>query len=183
MPTTPAPLPAVPPGADSITLGAGCFWCTDAVFLQLPGVISVTSGYMGGHVPHPTYEQVCTGNTGHAEVSQVVFDPQKITLEQVLNQFWHAHDPTTLNRQGGDVGPQYRSAIFYNSEAQRAAAEASRAAASRDFTAPIVTEITPTATFYPAENYHQDYYRLNKNRNPYCQAVIRPKLQKLGLQS
>ncbi len=177
-----APPPQIPPGAEYITLGAGCFWCTDAVFQQLPGILSVTSGYMGGQRPNPTYEQVCSGATGHAEVSRVVFDPAITSLEEVLQAFWRAHDPTTLNRQGGDEGTQYRSAIFYNDQAQRAIAEKSLAEARRRFVDPIVTELTPVAEFYPAEDYHQDYYRLNKLRNPYCRAVIGPKLKKLGLE-
>ncbi|MEO7934588.1 MAG: peptide-methionine (S)-S-oxide reductase MsrA [Chthoniobacterales bacterium] len=166
---------------ETITLGAGCFWCVEAVFQQLPGVLSVTSGYMGGSVLSPTYEQVCNGNTGHAEVTRIVFDPAQITLETILGTFWHAHDPTTLNRQGGDVGTQYRSAIYFENAAQKEVAEASKRDAQAEFSRPIVTEVTPADTFYPAENYHQDYYRLNKNRNPYCQMVIRPKLAKLGL--
>ncbi len=171
----------IPPGAQVITLGAGCFWCVEAVFQQLPGVLSVTSGYMGGSVLNPTYEQVCNGNTGHAEVTRIVFDPDQTSLEKILGVFWHAHDPTTLNRQGGDMGTQYRSAIFFENAAQKEIAEASKVAARPEFPKPIVTEITAADTFYPAENYHQDYYRLNKNRNPYCQMVIRPKLGKLGL--
>ncbi len=170
-----------PPGTEAITLGAGCFWCTEAVFEQLPGVISVTSGYMGGTVKKPTYEQVCTGQTGHAEVSRVVYDPQKVTLEKLLTYFWKIHDPTSLNRQGADVGTQYRSAIFYETVAQKSVAEKSRANAAKEFLKPIVTEITRATEFYPAENYHQDYYRLNK-RMPYCQRVIAPKLRKAGLQ-
>lgn len=178
---SPAPMPKVPDGAEVITLGAGCFWCTEAVFQQIPGVISVTSGYMGGTVKNPTYEQICTGETGHAEVAQIVFDPKKTTLEKVLATFWHAHDPTTLNQQGADRGTQYRSAIFYQAESQKVVAEKSKTHAAKEFSKPIVTEITKAADFYPAENYHQDYYRLNKNRNPYCRAVIAPKLKKLGL--
>lgn len=166
-----------------ITLGAGCFWCVEAVFQQLPGVLRVTSGYMGGTVENPTYEQVCNGRTGHAEVTRVEFNSDQISLEQILETFWHAHDPTTRDRQGGDVGPQYRSAIFYQTDAQRTAAIASKEAAKASFSDPIVTEITAAATFYEAEGYHQDYYRQNKNRNPYCQMVIRPKLAKLGLEA
>ena len=180
--TKPAPKPNIPEGAEVITLGAGCFWCTEAVYQQIPGVLSVTSGYMGGTVKNPTYEQVCDGTTGHAEVAQLVYDPKATSLEKVLAQFWHMHDPTTLNRQGGDTGTQYRSAIFYHTDAQRSIAEKSRAEAAREFTKRIVTEITKATEFYPAENYHQDYYRLNKNRNPYCQRVIAPKLRKAGLQ-
>jgi peptide-methionine (S)-S-oxide reductase len=178
----PAPVPAIPPGAEVITLGAGCFWCTEAVYQQIPGVLSVTSGYMGGKIPNPTYEQVCTGDTGHAEVAQLVFDPKLTSLEQILAKFWHIHDPTSLNRQGADAGTQYRSAIFYQNDSQRAVAEKSKAEAAKEFSQPIVTEITKATEFYPAENYHQDYYRLNKNRNPYCQRVIAPKLKKAGLQ-
>ncbi len=165
-----------------ITLGAGCFWCTEAVFQQIPGVIAVKPGYMGGKTKNPTYEDICTGTTGHAEVAQLTFDPAKVTLEKILEIFWHAHDPTTLNRQGGDVGTQYRSAIFYENDAQREIAEKSKAAAGKEFSKPIVTEITKAPTFYVAENYHHDYYKRNKNKNPYCQVVIAPKLKKLGLE-
>jgi len=160
------------------TFGSGCFWCTEAVFERLDGVKSVTSGYMGGKMPNPTYEAVCTGTTGHAEVTQIEFDPRKITFEQLLEVFWESHDPTTLNRQGADTGTQYRSAIFYHGDAQKLTAEKSRKAAQANFRSPIVTEITPTVTFYKAEGYHQDYYR-NNSRAPYCQVVIRPKLEKL----
>jgi peptide-methionine (S)-S-oxide reductase len=177
----PAPMPKVPPGAEVITFGAGCFWCTEAIFQQQPGVISVTSGYMGGHVDHPTYEEVSGGDTGHAEVSQVVFDPKKTSLEKLLQVFWHAHNPTTLNRQGADTGTQYRSAIFYNTDEQKQIAEKTKADLAKTLEDPVVTEITKAGTFWPAENYHQDYYRLNKGRNPYCSAVIAPKLKKLGL--
>jgi peptide-methionine (S)-S-oxide reductase len=180
-PNKPAPMPKVPEGAEVITLGAGCFWCTEAIFQQQPGVISVTSGYMGGHMKDPGYEDVSTGQTGYAEVSQVVFDPKKTSLEKILAVFWHAHDPTSLNRQGADSGTQYRSAIFYNTDAQREIAEKSKREAAKEFADPIVTEITKASEFHPAENYHQDYYRLNKNRNPYCRMVISPKLKKLGL--
>jgi peptide-methionine (S)-S-oxide reductase len=180
--TKPAPLPKVPAGAEVITLGAGCFWCTEAVYQQIPGVLTVTSGYMGGTVKNPTYEQVSGGNTGHAEVAQLVYDPKATSLEKILARFWHIHDPTSLNRQGGDTGTQYRSAIFFHSDAQRTIAEKSKAGAAKEFSKPIVTEITKATEFYPAENYHQDYYRLNKNRNPYCQRVIAPKLRKAGLQ-
>lgn len=165
-----------------ITLGAGCFWCTEAVYQLIPGVLTVKPGYMGGKTKDPTYEQVVTGETGHAEVAQVTFDPQKVTLDKVLEVFWQAHDPTTLNRQGADVGTQYRSAIYFESDAQRQTAEKSKLAAGKEFSKPIVTEITKAGTFYVAENYHMDYYRRNKNKNPYCQVVIAPKLRKLGLQ-
>jgi len=174
-------LPSIPAGDESIILGAGCFWCTEAVFQQIPGVVSVTSGYSGGSVKNPTYEQVCTGTTGHAEVSRIVFDPKKTSLEKILAVFWEAHDPTSLNKQGADTGTQYRSAIFYNTDEQKKIAEKSKAEAGKEFSKPIVTEIAKAGDFYPAENYHQDYYNLNKNRNPYCRAVIAPKLKKLGL--
>ena len=173
--------PPAPENTDSITFGAGCFWCTEAVFQQLPGVLSVTSGYMGGATVDPTYEQICEGNTGHAEVSRIVFDPTKTNLDELLAAFWQMHDPTTLNRQGNDVGTQYRSAVFYHDDQQRAIVEASKDAAASQFDRPIVTEIAPAAKFYPAEDYHQDYYNNNKNRNPYCAYVITPKLKKMHL--
>ena len=160
------------------TFGGGCFWCMEAVFERLPGVKSVTSGYAGGHTPDPTYEQVCSHSTGHAEVIQIAFDPAQISYEKLLGVFWEAHDPTTLNRQGHDVGNQYRSIILYESDAQKLAAETSKAAAAKKFSKPIVTEIVPLTKFYKAEGYHQDYFRNNQNA-PYCRAVIRPKLEKL----
>ena len=166
-----------------ITLGAGCFWCTEGVFQQLPGVRSATSGYMGGTVANPTYEQVCGGRTGHDEVTRIVYDPKEVALPSLLEVFWKMHDPTQLNGQGGDIGTQYRSAIFYTTGEQREAAETSLQAAAKKFAKPIVTEITAASEFYPAEGYHQDYYRQNKGRNPYCSYVIAPKLQKLGLES
>ena len=165
-------------GLELATLGGGCFWCIEAVFERLDGVQSVTSGYTGGSVANPTYEQVCSGKSGHAEVAQIAYDPRKISFEKLLETFWEAHDPTTLNRQGADVGTQYRSAIFYHSDAQKAAAEKSKKAAQALFEAPIVTEIAPLTQFYKAENYHQDYFR-NNQRAPYCSLVIRPKLDKL----
>ena len=173
----------IPEGAEYVTLGAGCFWCTEAVFQQIPGVVSVTSGYMGGATKNPTYDDICTGMTGHAEVSRVVFDPKKTSLEKILAVFWEAHDPTSLNRQGADSGTQYRSAIFYNTDVQRDVAEKSKMEAGKEFSKPIVTEITKAGEFYPAEDYHQNYYRLNKNKNPYCSMVIAPKLKKLGLKN
>jgi peptide-methionine (S)-S-oxide reductase len=173
--------PNIPEGAEVITLGAGCFWCTEAVFQQIPGVLSVMPGYMGGHTLNPTYEQICDGNTGHAEVAQIVFDPRETNLTKILEVFWKAHDPTTLNCQGADEGTQYRSAIFFNDDKQKQIAEKSKVEASSRFPRPIVTEITKAGIFHPAENYHHDYYRLNKNANPYCQVVITPKLRKLGL--
>jgi len=178
----PAPMPAVPAGHETATFGAGCFWCVEAVFKQIPGVDSVTSGYMGGKVEHPTYQQVCEGDTGHAEVVQIVFDPKKLSYDALLGWFWKLHDPTTLNRQGNDTGTQYRSAIFYHSDAQKTTAEAAKKAAQKDFSDPIVTQIVPAVTFWPAENYHQDYYFLNKNKNGYCRFVIEPKLKKLKLE-
>jgi len=162
------------------TLGGGCFWCIEAVYERIDGVKAVVSGYAGGEKPNPTYEEVCTGTTGHAEVVQIHFDPQVISYEGILDLFWKAHDPTTLNRQGADVGTQYRSIILYNSETQARAAERSKAGAAADFDNPIVTEILPLTAFYEAERYHQDYY----NNNPYagyCTYVIKPKLKKLGL--
>ena len=166
---------------ETATFGAGCFWCVEAVFENLEGVRAVESGYMGGHVQDPTYRQVCEGTTGHAEVTQIYFDPKVISYDTLLDWLWRSHNPTTLNRQGADTGTQYRSAIFYHSEAQKAAAEASKEKAQAQFDDPIVTEITPASEFYVAEDYHQDYYRLN-GRAPYCQMVIRPKLKKLGLE-
>lgn len=164
---------------ETITFGAGCFWCVEAVFERVDGVVSAVSGYMGGHTENPSYKEVCTGTTGHAEVVQIKFDPTKVSLEKLINVFWEAHDPTTLNRQGADVGTQYRSAIFYASDAQKEIAEKSLITASQKFADPIVTEIAPAATFFEAEDYHQEFYELNKTY-PYCRAVITPKLKKLG---
>lgn len=158
------------------TLGGGCFWCLEAMFRTLPGVRKVTSGYAGGHTPNPTYKQVCTGETGHAEVIQVEFDPERISYAGLLDAFWDAHDPTSLNRQGHDVGTQYRSIILYHTEAQRQTAQRSKEAAAARFDAPIVTEIVPLTRFYPAEEYHQEYFRKNPQA-AYCQAVVRPKLE------
>ncbi|WPJ94448.1 peptide-methionine (S)-S-oxide reductase MsrA [Coraliomargarita algicola] len=169
------------PTLDIATLSAGCFWCVEAVFERLAGVDAVESGYMGGQTENPTYREICTGTTGHAEVTQIHYDSSVISYETLLDWLWRSHDPTTLNRQGGDCGTQYRSAIFYHNESQRVAAETSKAAAQAQFSAPIVTEITAASTFYPAEDYHQDYYRLNSSA-PYCQMVISPKLQKLDLE-
>lgn len=177
----PAPHPETPAGTARATLGGGCYWCLDAAYRQLDGIVSVTSGFMGGQMADPTYEQVCEGNTGHAEVVHLVFDPQRISYERILAWFWDLHDPTTLNRQGNDVGTQYRSAIFHHDEEQRKTAEASKAAAAVRFDDPIVTEITPASALYPAPNDHQDYYFRNKSRNPYCRFVIEPKLRKLEL--
>jgi len=165
------------------TFGAGCYWCVEAVLEQLDGVQDVVSGFMGGHVENPTYRAVCDGTTGHAEVVQVTFDPATITYDDLLAWFWRLHDPTTLNRQGNDVGTQYRSVIFYHSPEQRQAAEASKAAAdaSGEFKDPIVTEIKAASTFYAAKAEHQDYYRANKEQG-YCRFVIAPKLDKLELE-
>ncbi len=165
------------------TLGGGCFWCLEAVFDELQGVQSVESGYAGGHVPDPSYKQVCTGRTGHAEVVQVTFDPQVISYHDILNVFFAIHDPTTLNRQGADVGTQYRSAIFTHSDEQKATAEQ----VIQDLTArhlwddPIVTEVTPIDTFYIAEDYHQEYFA-NNPFQPYCRAVVAPKVAKFRKQ-
>jgi peptide-methionine (S)-S-oxide reductase len=173
---------AIRPATEEVaTLGAGCFWCVEAVLQQVDGVLEVRSGYMGGELPEPTYEQVCTGRTGHAEVVQVRFDPQRLSFEALLEWFWKLHDPTTLNRQGTDVGTQYRSVIFYHSEAQREVAERSKDQAAAGLHDSIVTEITEASTFWSGEDYHQDYYRGHRAQ-PYCRAVIRPKLDKLGLE-
>lgn len=160
------------------TIGGGCFWCTEAVFQRIDGVKSVVSGYSGGPKPNPTYKEICTGETGHAEVIQVAFDPKKVSFSEILEVFWLAHDPTTLNRQGNDVGTQYRSVIFFHDEDQKKAAEASKKAAQPEFKNPIVTEISPFTAFYKAEDYHQNYFNNNTSK-PYCQIVIRPKLDKV----
>jgi peptide-methionine (S)-S-oxide reductase len=158
--------------------GGGCFWCMEAVFERLPGVISVTSGFAGGITENPTYQQVCTETTGHAEVTEIEFDPAKISYQKLLEVFWQAHDPTTLNRQGADEGTSYRSIILYRDEKQRLLAEKSKLEAQKDHRNPIVTEIVPLKKFYKAEDYHQEYYDNNSNA-PYCQVVIAPKLEKL----
>ena len=160
------------------TFGGGCFWCAEAVFQLIPGVKSVKSGYAGGTTPNPTYEQVCSGDTGHAEVVQIEFDPSIITYDKLLEVFWEAHDPTTLNRQGNDAGTQYRSIILYSDEAQKSAAEKSKTEAARHFSSPITTQIVPLTKFYTAEQYHQNYYNEHQSQG-YCQFVIRPKLRKL----
>jgi peptide-methionine (S)-S-oxide reductase len=159
-------------------LGGGCFWCVEAVFQRIPGVISITSGYAGGTTENPSYEQVCTGTTGHAETTRIEFDPQKISYAKLLGYFWDAHDPTTLNQQGADVGTQYRSIILYSDDAQKAAAETSKAEAQKNFRKTIVTEIVPLKKFYPAEKYHQNYYNDNPDQG-YCRVVIRPKVEKI----
>lgn len=165
------------------TFGGGCFWCMEAVFEKIEGVESVISGYAGGTKENPTYEEVCTGRIGHAEVVQIEYDPEKLSYEKLLDMFWKAHDPTTLNRQGADIGTQYRSIILYHNETQRTAAERSKqqAEASGRFSDPIVTEIKPLTAFYRAEEYHQDYYEKNPYAG-YCRIVIRPKLKKLGIE-
>jgi methionine-S-sulfoxide reductase len=166
---------------ETATFGEGCFWCCEAVFQRLKGVKTVVSGYSGGNVEKPTYEQVCTGRTGHAEVIQITFDPNEIKFEDLLKVFWQTHDPTTLNRQGHDTGTQYRSAIFYHNEEQHRIAEAYKKQLDKSgtFNSPIVTEITPIKNFFPAEKYHQDYFNLNPNQQ-YCQFVIRPKVEKFN---
>lgn len=165
---------------DTATFGTGCFWCTEAVFEQLNGVDKVTSGYMGGTKVNPTYKEVCTGETGHAECVQVVYEPSKISYDELLEVFFQVHDPTSLNRQGADAGTQYRSAIFYHNPAQKEKAEYYKKEVDKSgaYDKPIVTEITGASAFYPAEDYHQEYYQNNKNTNPYCSIVIRPKLEK-----
>lgn len=162
------------------TFGMGCFWCTEAVFQRLKGVTKVESGYMGGKIKNPTYEQVTTGRTDHAEVSQITYDPAKISFADLLEVFWKMHDPTTLNRQGADVGTQYRSAIFYHDAQQKAEAEKykSEIGKARVYPKPIVTQIVASQQFYKAEDYHQNYYNLN-SREPYCRMVIQPKVEKL----
>lgn len=177
--TTGQPAPESPTTMAIATFGNGCFWCTEAVFEQLRGVTRVTSGYTGGKVDKPTYKQVCNGDTGHAEALQIEYDPAQVSYETLLEVFWKTHDPTTLNRQGADVGTQYRSAIFFHdAEQERLAREyKDKLDASGAFDAPIVTEITPAATFWPAEEYHQGYYRDNPNQG-YCRVVITPKVDK-----
>jgi peptide-methionine (S)-S-oxide reductase len=184
-----------PSATERLTFGGGCFWCLEAVFQRLDGVKKVVSGYAGGTVPKPSYEAVCAGDTGHAEVVQIEFDPAKLPLSHLLDIFWAAHDPTSVLKedafvhgkmmkkgtavQGSDVGTQYRSIILYENEAQKAAAEKSKAEAQKEFKEPIATEIAPLKAFYAAEDYHQNYYNQNRSRNPYCSVVITPKLQKL----
>ena len=168
---------------EKATFGGGCFWCLEAVFERIDGVKSVVSGYAGGTIPNPTYKQVCTGTTGHAEVVQIEYDPKVTTFEQLLEAFWGSHDPTTLNRQGADTGTQYRSIVFYSNDVQKSTAEKSKRAlaASGTYPDPIVTEIHPLTAFYKAEDYHQGYFDNNPNA-PYCTFVIKPKLKKLRLE-
>lgn len=177
---TESPGSASPTTIQAATFGNGCFWCTEAVFLRLKGVLSAKSGYSGGAVDNPTYKQICTGTTGHAEVIQIAFDPAVISYKDLLAVFFQTHDPTTLNRQGNDVGTQYRSVIFYHDDAQKQTAIAAKKALdeAKIYPDPIVTEISPAAKFYSAEDYHQDYFA-NNEFQPYCQFVIRPKLEKL----
>ncbi|MBX3743914.1 MAG: peptide-methionine (S)-S-oxide reductase MsrA [Verrucomicrobiae bacterium] len=200
MKTVPVTAPAsttadAPQEHERITFGGGCFWCIEAVFQRLNGVVGVVSGYAGGTVSNPTYEAVTTGKTGHAEVVQLTFDPVRVSYETLLKVFWAAHDPTSVLEedtvirgkrypkgtayQGADVGDHYRSIILYETDSQRVAAEASRIEAQKDFKKPIATQIVPLKAFYRAEDYHQNYYNLNKGQNPYCGYVITPKLQKL----
>ena len=167
-----------PMKTETATLGGGCFWCVEAVYERLPGIISVVSGYAGGQTENPTYEEIGTGKTGHAEVVQIKYDPAKISYEKIIDLFWEAHDPTTLNRQGADTGPQYRSIILTENADQMRIANESKTRAQTKSKSPIVTEIVPLTKFYPAEDYHQDFYRENP-MHPYNQAVIRPKLKKL----
>lgn len=162
-----------------IVVGGGCYWCVEAVFQRLEGVKAVKSGFSGGHVKNPTYEQVCKENTGHAEVVQIEFDPAVLTLDKLLDVFFVSHDPTTLNRQGRDVGESYRSVIYYANDDQKKAADAAKVRAKKEWKDPIVTEISPFKEFYAAEDYHQNYFNLNKDKNPYCSVVIAPKLNKL----
>lgn len=166
-------------GMDTATFGAGCFWCVEAIFQRLNGVEKVQSGYSGGHVKNPSYKEVCTGLTGHAEVLQIVYDPKLISFEELLEVFWKTHDPTTLNRQGGDVGTQYRSAIFYHSEEQKQLAETykQKLNAAHVWDQPVVTEIVQFTAFYPAEDYHNNYFNLNGEQG-YCRMVIAPKVEK-----
>jgi len=164
---------------DTATLGEGCFWCTEAFFQRLDGVLEVISGYGGGFVENPTYEQVCDKNTGHVELARIVFDPKKISYDELLEVFWKTHDPTTPNQQGNDIGPQYRSVVYYHNDVQKEKAEKYKALLDKSgaWDAPIVTTIEPFKNFYPAENYHQNYYNDNPNQG-YCRFVIRPKLEK-----
>ena len=166
------------PSPESLILGGGCFWCTDAAYRLLPGVTRVTCGYAGGDEPNPTYQQVCSAETGHAEVVRIDYDPAQVSRERLLDFFWTAHDPTQAGGQGNDRGPQYRSIILFQDEAQRLAAEKSRAAAQKNFRRPLTTEIVPLAKFWPAEDYHQDYFTQHPEQG-YCQVVIAPKLQHL----
>jgi peptide-methionine (S)-S-oxide reductase len=165
------------PRTETAVFGGGCFWCLDAQFKLVPGVVKVTSGYAGGTKDNPTYEQVCSDQTGHAEVIQVEFDPSKVSYQDLLHKFFYAHDPTTLNRQGADVGTQYRSIVLYQNDEQKQIAEKVKAEAQKDWSNPIVTEIVPLKRFFPAEDYHQDYFAKNPSQG-YCQLVVAPKVKK-----
>lgn len=177
MPEQPAAVS--PTYLDTATLGGGCFWCTEAQYQLLDGVVKVVSGYSGGEIKNPAYREVCTGRTGHAEVVQVVFDTRKLSYDQILEAFWVSHDPTQLNRQGNDVGTQYRSVIFYHSPEQQRIAESYKKRLNEEqvFSGPVVTEISPFKVFYPAEDYHQNYFNANGDQ-PYCQFVVAPKVEK-----
>ena len=172
-------IPVKTSGTDTAVFGGGCFWCVEAIYVELKGVVSVTSGYSGGSTENPSYRQVCTGTTGHAEVCQIIYDPSVISFDKLLEVFWTVHDPTQLNRQGNDIGTKYRSVIFYTSKAQRDLAENYKAKLNNEktFDKPVVTEISPLKAFYKAEDYHQDYFDKNGNA-PYCSIVIAPKVEK-----
>jgi peptide-methionine (S)-S-oxide reductase len=176
-----APVTPTPTATEKATFATGCFWCSEAVFQRVAGVVSVRSGFTGGKTDRPTYEDVCTGETGHAEAIEVTYDPSRVSYEALVDWFWRMHDPTTLNRQGADVGTQYRSAIFWHTEAQRDAAEKSKEEAQASFAGPIVTQITKAGPFFEAEKSHQGYYDRNKTAG-YCRVVIAPKLHKLNLE-
>lgn len=169
----------IPAGADTATFGAGCFWCVEAIFTELKGVLQVLPGYSGGHIKNPSYKEVCNGNTGHAEVCRVIYDPKIISFETLLSVFWQTHDPTTPNRQGNDIGSQYRSAIFYHNEEQKMLAEKYLLELNRSgaFANPVITEITAFTEFYPAEDYHKQYFAINGDE-PYCRMIIKPKMEK-----
>lgn len=173
----------VPEGMEVATLGGGCFWCVEAIYEQLKGVQSAVSGYSGGTVKNPSYKEVCNGTTGHAEVVQITFNPKEISFGEILGVFFATHDPTTLNRQGADVGTQYRSVVFYHSQEQKLEAERviKMLTNAKEYDNSIVTEVSPAATFYPAEDYHQEYFENNPNQ-PYCNAVVRPKVEKFRKQ-
>jgi len=175
--TTTTPAQVNPDIVEVATLGGGCFWCLEAVYQEMKGVLKVESGYAGGHVPNPSYREVCTGTTGHAEVVQITYDPAVVSYADILEVFFTIHDPTTLNRQGNDVGTQYRSVIFYHNDEQKKTAQAAKSAAVQLWPKPIVTEIAPLDRFYKAEDYHQNYYRSNPSQ-PYCVYVVGPKVEK-----
>ena len=174
----PTPPVAIPADAQSLVLGGGCFWCVEAAYEMVPGVLTVESGYAGGKRPSPSYEQVCTGATGHAEVVKITFDPAQVSREKLVDFFWDIHDPTTLNRQGADEGTQYRSVIYFSTPEEKSLIDASLARANPAWGGKIVTEVSPLPEFYPAEAYHQDYYRNNPSAG-YCRVVIKPKIDKL----